>query len=96
MSPEMLNKESYNFKTDVWSVGTILYELLVGHSLYKSAKCKEDLKFKVMHGTIKIPFDLNLSKECFKFVNYCLTYCPHYRPNWQDLLNHNFIQLEFS
>ena len=28
MSPELINGESYNTKTDVWALGCILYELV--------------------------------------------------------------------
>ena len=27
LSPEIVNKKSYNHKTDIWSLGVILYEL---------------------------------------------------------------------
>ena len=30
MAPEVLNRGAYNFKADVWSLGTILFELLTG------------------------------------------------------------------
>jgi serine/threonine protein kinase len=45
MAPEVLNRVSYNFKADVWSLGTVLYELLVGESPFKDSKTKTDLKF---------------------------------------------------
>lgn len=41
MAPEMLNRELYNYKTDVWSVGTVLFELLTGYSPFKEAKTKD-------------------------------------------------------
>ena len=41
MAPEMLNKEMYNYKTDVWSVGTVLFELLTGYSPFRDAKTKD-------------------------------------------------------
>jgi NIMA (never in mitosis gene a)-related kinase len=28
MSPEMINKESYNINTDIWSLGCIIFELM--------------------------------------------------------------------
>ncbi len=37
MAPEILNGEVYNFKADVWSLGTILFELLTGSSPFKHA-----------------------------------------------------------
>ena len=30
MAPEMIAKETYNYKVDVWSIGVLLYEMLHG------------------------------------------------------------------
>ncbi len=40
MAPEVLNREDYNIKADIWSLGTVTYELMVGHSPFKEAKTK--------------------------------------------------------
>jgi serine/threonine-protein kinase ULK/ATG1 len=37
MAPEVLNRGVYNYKADVWSLGTILFELLTGKSPFKAA-----------------------------------------------------------
>ena len=37
MAPEVLNRAMYNYKADVWSLGTILFELLTGKSPFKRA-----------------------------------------------------------
>ena len=33
MSPELLNHQQYNSKSDLWSLGIILYELIIGFSI---------------------------------------------------------------
>ena len=30
MAPEIINKRDYNIKSDLWSVGIIMYEMLYG------------------------------------------------------------------
>lgn len=36
MSPERLSAEAYNLDSDLWSVGTLLYELLTGTTLFET------------------------------------------------------------
>ncbi len=47
MAPELLNGSTYNQKADVWSIGTIMFEILIGFNPFRSARDKEDLKKKV-------------------------------------------------
>lgn len=44
MAPEMLNGRSYTYKADVWSLGTIIFELLIGQSPFNSAHNKKELR----------------------------------------------------
>jgi serine/threonine protein kinase len=41
MAPEVLSREVYTYKADVWSLGTILYELIAGYSPFKDAVNKD-------------------------------------------------------
>lgn len=54
MAPEILKRESYGYKSDVWSVGTMLYELATGQSPFKEASNKDQLK-KEHSGSISYP-----------------------------------------
>ena len=79
----------YGNKVDVWSMGTICYELLVGKPLFE-AKTMDELLSKVKKGNIKIPS--HLSKEVINFLSNMLTYDSKYRASAKDLLNHPFIR----
>jgi serine/threonine protein kinase len=91
MAPEILNRQLYSFKCDVWSVGTILYEMLTGASPFKDAANKEELK-RGHRGAIKYPADVKLSRECKEFIDLCLSLDPSVRPTWAELLQHPFLQ----
>ena len=41
MAPEVLSREVYTYKADVWSLGTILYERIAGYSPFKDAVNKD-------------------------------------------------------
>ncbi|TNV84104.1 hypothetical protein FGO68_gene15826 [Halteria grandinella] len=91
MAPEVLNREAYNYKVDVWSIGTILYELITGQSPFKEAQNKDQLK-KCHMCAIQYPKDLAVSKDCINFINLCLELNPKKRPSWEELLSHRFLQ----
>lgn len=38
MAPEVLKREKYNDKCDIWSVGVIIYQLLFGKAPYHPPK----------------------------------------------------------
>jgi serine/threonine-protein kinase ULK/ATG1 len=46
MAPELINRENYNSKADIWSLGTMVYEMIVGRSPFKEAQNKDQLKKK--------------------------------------------------
>lgn len=93
MAPEVLNKDYYNYKADVWSLGTILFELLTGYSPFKDAMNKDQLKQKHKRSSEILSKSMMFSKDCLRFINYCLTYNPDLRPTWNMLLDHSFMQL---
>jgi len=62
MAPEMLNGSVYNYKADVWSLGTIMFEMLTGYSPFRHAQNKEDLKRRINQEQIQLPNTIFLSK----------------------------------
>ena len=47
MSPQLLNKEKYTNKSDIWSLGVIFYEILYGKTPWV-ARNKQELYQKML------------------------------------------------
>ena len=68
---EHSNKYGYDEKADIWSLGTIFYEMLVGTNVFDAENMK-DLLNKVNKGDYKLP--TTLSREAVSFLNGMLQY----------------------
>ena len=82
--------EGYNEKADIWSLGTVFYQLLTGVELFHVQSMKELMK-KVEEGNYVIPFNNNFSKEAVSFLNCMLQYNPEERLSITELAQHDFI-----
>ena len=83
------NKElGYDEKADIWSLGTLCYQMLIGNSAFDAFNMKE-LVAKVEEGSYKVP--TNLSKEVVSFLNGMLQYDPKKRLSASELSKHSFI-----
>ena len=78
----------YDQKADIWSLGTICYELLIGKPAF-DAEDMDDLVSKIENGTYNVP--TNLSKEVISFLNAMLQYDSHQRLNSLELSRHVFL-----
>lgn len=87
-APEILKKENYNVKSDMWSLGVILYNLLTGKYPY-NGRSKEELIRNLNDKNYNIPE--NLSNKCFKLLNGLLEQDPHRRFSHNDFFNSSFI-----
>ena len=79
----------YDEKADIWSLGTICYELLVGKNAYDSKSMKE-LLIKIQQGNYSLP--ITLSKEAISFLNCMLQNDPKKRLVAKKLCHHKFLK----
>jgi len=78
MAPEMLNKEAYDpVLADIWSIGVILYEMLIGCNPWSTAENLEDL-IEIVN---KIEFPSFLSKHSIHLLSGMLRVDPVTRDN---------------
>jgi len=91
MAPEIFNGTYYNHKVDVWSLGTLLFNLLTGSFPFKGNNIDE-LRANLKAGVYKIPRDVNISIECLDFLNNCLKFDSIKRKSVEYLLEHPFLR----
>jgi len=81
----------YDMKADIWSLGTICYQMLIGKAAF-DADDLDDLVSKVEKGKYKVP--TTLSREVVSFLNGMLQYEANLRLTADQLSNHPFLTTE--
>jgi serine/threonine protein kinase len=78
----------YNEMADIWSIGTICYEMLIGKPAFDSEDMDELVK-KVEEGSYSVP--TQLSSEVVSFLNGMLQYEAQRRLTADQLSRHEFL-----
>ena len=81
-------KLGYDQKADIWSLGTICYEMIIGKCVF-NAEDLDELVDKVENGTYSVP--TKLSREIISFLNGMLQYDSSMRLSTDELANHSFL-----
>ena len=89
-SPEVWRDEPYDMKSDIWSLGCVVYEMLALKPPFR-ANDMDGLYKKVQKGIFeKIP--TRYSTDLSTFTTMCLSIYPSSRPSCDQLLNNSLIQ----
>ena len=83
-----INQVGYDSKADIWSLGTICYEMLIGQAVF-NAQTLNDLIKKVENGSYSVP--TTVSKEVVSFLNGMLQYKGENRLSAEELSKHPFL-----
>jgi len=84
LSPEIVQNKPYNFKSDIWSLGVILYEMVTLKMPFDATSLPM-LSLRIIRGSYN-PVPNNFSKEIRSLIAMMLQVDANRRPSINDLL----------
>ena len=87
-SPEMLLKKGYDTRVDIWAIGVLIFELIVGRPPFKSDG-QHSMEDNIVHGRVNWPGSMNLLAK--NLITQLLRTEPDKRPTLKEILEHQFI-----
>jgi serine/threonine protein kinase len=90
LSPEMVYNENYNSKVDMWALGVLTYEFLIGNPPFYSNTYGGTYK-KIQEADFEFPNDMDISDDAKDFINSLLVKNTDTRYTAGQALEHPFL-----
>eukprot|EP00931_Biecheleriopsis_adriatica_P025146 TRINITY_DN15529_c0_g1_i1.p1 TRINITY_DN15529_c0_g1~~TRINITY_DN15529_c0_g1_i1.p1 ORF type:complete len:863 (+),score=195.18 TRINITY_DN15529_c0_g1_i1:127-2715(+) len=90
MSPELFNNKPYGYKSDIWALGCVLYELINGQHAFE-AQSINGLALKILKARYT-PITSNCPEELQNLIRSMLSTNPAHRPSLQELMHVPTVQ----
>lgn len=92
MAPEILRYEKYDATADLWSVGTVVYEMVAGKPPFRAPNHVELLrKIETQNDKINFPSTCTASEEIRGLIRGLLKRSPVERMSFQEFFEHPII-----
>ena len=86
MAPEILENKGYSLEVDIWSLGVIMYYLIIGKLPFNKQN-QEDIK------KVSFPKKAIISRAAKSLIEQILVKDPKERPSLKQILRHDFFTL---
>ena len=86
MAPEILENKGYSLEVDIWSLGVIMYYLIIGKLPFNKQN-QEDIK------RVSFPKKAIISRAAKSLIEQILRKDPKERPSLKQILRHDFFTL---
>lgn len=93
MSPQIVHEEEYTFKTDIWSLGCLFFELLTGKTPFQSKTMKQ-LSKHMTAGTYHLTLNKRPSMDTIYILSSCLLSSEDYRISSASLAEQSYMNLK--
>ena len=89
MAPELLKNQKYNIKSDIWSLGIIMYEIVMKNHPFKSNNIT-DLIYRIQNDK-PILTNSNFSQGCKELINNLLIVDYTKRLEWSEIFSNKWL-----
>ncbi|KAJ6607471.1 kinase-like domain-containing protein [Mycena sp. CBHHK59/15] len=95
MSPELMQEKAYDSKSDIWSLGCLMYELCALKPPFHEAKTHSELSVFIRNARIP-PLPRGYSQALGGVIKAMLNLNPAMRPSAAQLLQHERLEFAFK
>ncbi len=96
IAPEILEgKTGHSYEVDVWSLGVIMYTLIIGKPPFETNNVKETYK-RIKMGNYSFPENAVISEPAKDLIQSILVLDPQKRPKLDEILKHDFFNIGVS
>jgi len=95
IAPEVLfdSGNGHSYEVDIWSLGVIMYTLLVGKPPFQTREVEAIYK-KIKENNYSFPPDLDISKDAKNLIGQILDKVPENRPTLEEMREHEFFKTQ--
>jgi polo-like kinase 1 len=91
IAPEILEaKQGHSYEVDIWSLGVIIYTLIIGKPPFETSDVKTTYR-RIRMNAYTFPDHVTISEAAKDLITRILNNDPAKRPSLEELLNHEFL-----